>query len=151
MAQNDLTKFFNLMFDKRQTFDIAEGILQDKRDLYGRVSFVGNPVSQPVQIMQGAIVSVGNRCLCIRPKTSAKWIVLGSFGTQQTGYLPQRRPEDGFEIYPPGGIQAENVIPGACMWSWYAPPEKSVVFEVQTNTVADEDTATTQIRTRGSY
>lgn len=151
MAQNDLTKFFNLMFDKRQTFDIAEGILQDKRDLNGRVSFVGNPVSQPASIMQGATVSVGNRCLCVRPKTSARWIVLGSFGTPQIGYLPQRSPESGFEIYPPGGIVAVDAIPGSCMWSWYAPPEKPVVFEVQTSATGTEDDAVTEIRTRGSY
>lgn len=152
MAQNDLTKFFNIMFDKRQAFDIAEGILQDKRGLTGRVSFVGNPVSQPVFIMGSAKdVSVGNRCLCVRPKTSAKWVVLGSFGTAQTGYLPQRSPEDGYEIYPPGNILAVDAIPGSCMWSWYAPPEKAVVFEVQTNTTAVESGAVTELRTRGSY
>src|SRR5258708_1950861 len=128
MATNELTKFFNLMFDKRQTFDIAEGILQDKRGLNGRVSFIGNPVSQPVFIMGSAKdVSAGNRCLCVRPKTSTKWIVIGSFGTAQTGYLPQRSPEEGYEIYPPGGILAVDAVPGSCMWSWYAPPEKAVV------------------------
>lgn len=152
MASNDLVNFFNLMFDKRQAFDIAEGILQDKRGLTGRVSFVGNPVSQPVFIMGSAKdVSVGNRCLCVRPKTSAKWIVLGSFGTAQTGYLPQRSPEDGYEIYPPNNLTAESIIPGCCLWHWDSPPEKPIVFEIQTNTTAVESGAVTQIRTRGSY
>lgn len=152
MASNDLVNFFNLMFDKRQAFDIAEGILQDKRGLTGRVSFVGNPVSQPVFIMGSAKdVSVGNRCLCVRPKTSAKWIVLGSFGTSQIGYLPQRSPEDGYEIYPPDNLTAESIIPGCCLWHWDSPPEKPIVFEIQTNTTAVESGAVTELKTRGSY
>lgn len=152
MAQNELTNFFNIMFDKRQAFEISEGILQDKRGLTGRVSFVGNPVSQEAFIMQGATVSQGNRCLCVRPKTSAKWIVIGSFGTRQHGYLPQRSPEEGFELYPPAAVVPLSAIPGCCLWYWSTPPEKPITFEVQTNTVGSENGSEAQvIRTRGSY
>lgn len=147
---NDLTQFFKIMLEKNQIADIAEGILQDVQNLTARVSFVGNPVSQEAFILQGAIVSVGNRCLCVRPKSSSKWIVLGSFGTRQTGYSPQIRPEDGYEIYPPGNLVPHSIIPGCCMWSWNSPAEKAVIFEVQTNTTADEDGAVTMLKTRGS-
>ncbi len=149
--KNQLVSFFDIMYDKRSTFEIAEGVLQSATGLTGLVSFVGNPVSQEVIISQGMVISTGNRCLCIRPKTSARWIMVAGFGTRQTGYLPSIKPGESDLLYPPTNLTALNSILNCVAWHWDSPVQKSLLFEVQVNDTADEVTPTSVLKTRGSY
>ena len=95
--------------------------------------------------------SSGDQCALARPLGSDRWIITSSYVTPRGGRgLGTGKPAD-FELAPPADIHDVQAVPGAILAAWNAPPQQAVTFEVQTNFIADEDEASTVLKTRGSY
>jgi hypothetical protein len=91
----------------------------------------------------------GDLCILVRPPGS-NYVVLTTYSKFAQGTIQQ---DQGLseELFPPNNIITTNLIPNCITIKWDVPPQRSVVFEVQTNTAAQESGATSLVTTRGAY
>ncbi len=137
--------------DQKYPAEIDEGIVASKSLLTAWVRLGGSNQMQEASLPKDTMIDVGDRVIVIRPTRMSRWVILTAFGTRQTGIVVSGESNPAFEFAPPDGVAASSVLLGCVLFTWDAPPQQVVAFEVQTNTSESEAGATSQLITRGSY
>jgi hypothetical protein len=149
MAQGDILDAIDKLIRDAQRAQIAEGRI----DSIGQSGLVyvqvnGSSYAQRAYADKrlNPSMSIGDRCVLIRPTRTSEWVVIAAYGIQDgknvatgTGQIRQ--------IAPPIGLRAQNYT-GMIIWEWSTPALVPVAFEVQMQTGTGDQPILT---TRGSY
>lgn len=122
-----------------------QGLVISASGRQGQVQFDGSRSIIPVELMTEA--NAGDRCILTRVPNTNRWQLTSAFSRVNPPQTPDGRYG---EMFPPSGLTGHTMLPDTCLWTWNAPVQKSVIFEVQVNTSASSDGAITELMTRGS-
>jgi hypothetical protein len=149
VAQGDILDAVDKLIRDAQRAQIAEGRIESVGQgglVYVQVN--GSSYAQRAYADKrlNPSMSVGDRCVLIRPARTSEWVVIAAYGIQDgksvaTGTGQTR------QIAKPIGLRARNHT-GMIVWEWSTPALVPVAFEVQVLTEASNQPVLT---TRGSY
>lgn len=152
MPQPGLFDALDRWWKTKDVPQIIEGRVEYAKDGVAQVYLTGASNVQPAVYdkRSNPSISKGDRCLMVRTNRTAKWVVITSYGSINEGNVVSGGTGQVDELAPPANFDTQKIGKFA-LWTWYAPPQKPVAFEVQTSVTATEGDAITQIVTRGSY
>lgn len=152
MPTNDMFAALDVWFSKKNVPDIAEGRVDSAKDGQAYVKINGTSNAQ-VAIYDKRVnssIARGDRCMLVRTSRTAKWVILASYGSAMEGSVVANGSGQVTELAPPTNLSVRTVA-SYNLWSWDAPYQQPVSFEVQISATADELSGSTAILTRGSY
>lgn len=155
MPRRNLFDAIDVHLDRREIRELTEGRIVAMNGLTATVRLVGSSDAQEADLAKGIVAEAGDDVVLVRPRGRRRWIVVSAFASPRQGMKPTtaapNQPGARGSLFPPNNIQSEDLLPGIVVLKWDAPPQEPLVFEVQTNTQAQESGAASVLKTRGSY
>lgn len=141
---NDLTLFVTRLIEKTLKYDIQEGSVASAKDGIAWVKISGAAKSQLATYPSIMTPSPNDDCLLIRSRLSQQWRMISWYGKPSNGtQVATSDWRKNIQLAPPSGLQAagyQNFV----LFSWSAPPQEFVVFEIQTALESDKSDAIVQ-------
>lgn len=132
----------------------SHGVIVSIADTVARVRIGGSQQTQEALISAETNAEVGDTVVLLpnMSNSRSRWVVTSVIKTQTTlDVISSGSNKTDTELFPPNNIRTIAAIPGVITLKWDSPISQAVVTEVQVSPDGTDDTAITELYSRGSY
>lgn len=149
--QNDIFAAIELIIDRRVPVELGTGVIQTINGPSATVFMNGAAGGVVATIASNVNARAGDNCIMVRPRKTQSWIIMAAHNWSMTHSGDQADYKSSGLVPAPENIRTNSSVAGNIVVEWDADRDNIVVYEVQTNTAADEVGADSLLTTRGSF